>query len=88
MTWVVQFWNDESGSATVEWVVMTAASVAMGLAVMSYVSEGVENLSNDVRSALSGFEIMTSFDQWDDFRAQQAAAAAAEGAGSEDAPSE
>lgn len=86
MTCVAQFWNDESGSATVEWVVMTAASVAMGLAVMSYVSEGVENLSNDVRSALSGFEIMTSFDQWDDFRAHQAAAA--EGAGSEDAPSE
>jgi Flp pilus assembly pilin Flp len=87
MICLARFWNEESGSATVEWVVMTAASVAMGLAVMSYVSEGVESLSNDVRSALSGFEIMTSFDQWDDFRAQQAAAAA-EAAGSEDAPSE
>ena len=76
MICLARFWNEESGSATVEWVVMTAASVAMGLAVMSYVSEGVESLSNDVRSALSGFEIMTSFDQWDDFRAQQAAAAA------------
>ncbi|WP_420397176.1 Flp family type IVb pilin [Nioella sp.] len=86
MTCVAQFWNEENGSATVEWVVMTAASVAMGLAVMSYVSEGVENLSNDVRSALSGFEIMTSFDQWDDFRAQQAAEAAA--AASEDAESQ
>lgn len=81
MILLAQFWNDESGSATVEWVVMTAASVGMGLAVMSYVSEGVENLSNDVRSALSGFEIMTSFDQWDDFRAQQTAAAEAAGSG-------
>ncbi|MGI3186605.1 Flp family type IVb pilin [Nioella aestuarii] len=75
MTCLQRFWTDESGSATAEWVVMTAASVAMGMAVMSYVSEGVESLSNEVSSALSGFEIMTSFDQWDEFRAQQAAAA-------------
>jgi len=74
MTCLSRFWIDENGSATVEWVVMTAASVAMGMAVMSYVSAGVEALSNEVRSTLGDFEIMTSFDQWDDFRNQQAAA--------------
>lgn len=78
MTCLTRFLMDESGSATVEWVVMTAASVAMGLAVMSYVSAGVESLSNEVRATLSDFQIMTSFDQWDDFRAQQAAAQADE----------
>lgn len=72
-----KFVSDESGAATVEWVVMTAASVAMGLAVMSYVRDGVESLSGEIRDALSGFTIMTSFDEWDDFRAEQAAAAAA-----------
>jgi|SRR6056297_1701399 len=66
---------DESGAATVEWVVLTAALVAMTLTVMSYVSEGVESLSEDIRDALSGFTIMTSFEDWDDFRAEQAAAA-------------
>jgi len=71
------FLLSESGSATVEWVVMTAASVAMGMAVMSYVSAGVESLSNEVRATLSGFEIMTSFDQWDEFRANADAQAAA-----------
>lgn len=75
MTCVSSFWTDENGSATVEWVVMTAASVAMGMAVMSYVSAGVEALSNEMRATLSDFEIMTSFDQWDAFRAEQAAAA-------------
>lgn len=77
MTCLARFWTDESGSATVEWVVMTAASVAIGLTVMSYVSAGVESLSNEVRSALSDFEIMTSFDQWDAFRSEQAAIAQA-----------
>ena len=75
---LTRFLSDESGSATVEWVVMTAASVAIGMTVMSYVSAGVESLSTEIREALSGFTIMTSFDQWDDFRAG-AGAASAEG---------
>ena len=64
---------DESGAATVEWVVMTSASVAIGLSVMSYVSDGVESLSNEIRGAMSDFTIMTSFDQWGEFRNQQIA---------------
>lgn len=81
MTCLARFWTDESGSATVEWVVMTSASVAIGLTVMSYVSAGVESLSNEVRSALGDFEIMTSFDQWDTFRSEQAAIAEATASG-------
>ncbi len=74
--YVHQFVREESGAATVEWVVLTAAMVGIGLAVMSYVSEGVESLSEDIRDALSGFTIMTSFEEWDDFRAEQAAGGA------------
>ncbi len=70
-----QFLHDESGSATVEWVVMTAASVAMGMAVMSYVRDGIEDLSNDIRSTLDGISIKTSFEEWDAFRADAAAQA-------------
>lgn len=79
MSDLTRFLTDESGAATVEWVVMTAASVAIALTVMSYVSAGVESLSNEIRGALSNFTIMTSFDQWDTFRAQNAPEAAPTG---------
>lgn len=64
------FLTDESGAVTVEWVVLTAASVGMGLAVMSVVSAGVQDAATDIESFLSNVPIMTSFDQWDAFRAQ------------------
>lgn len=66
---LARFARSECGAATVDWVVLTAASVAMGMAVMSYVRDGVEDLSNDIRDALSGITIKTSFEDWDEFRA-------------------
>ncbi len=62
------FITSESGAATVDWVVLTAASVAMGLAVMSVVADGIENLSGDIQNALSNVEIHISFEDWDNFR--------------------
>lgn len=47
------FINDESGAVTVDWVVLTAALVGLGLAVMSVVSGGVENISNDIGQSLA-----------------------------------
>jgi len=61
-TQLFQFWQDEDGSSTVEMVVMMAASISMGLAMMNSVSTGIENLSNDISTFLSGYEITTSFD--------------------------
>ncbi|MGG7645474.1 Flp family type IVb pilin [Rhodovulum sp. YNF3179] len=49
------FNNDESGAVTVDWVVLTAAIVGLGIAVLAAVSGGVGNLSTDIDSALSGF---------------------------------
>ncbi|UWQ17528.1 Flp family type IVb pilin [Jannaschia sp. M317] len=46
------FSADESGAVTVDWVVLTAALVGLGLAVMSVISGGIENLSNDVNDVL------------------------------------
>lgn len=43
----------EDGAVTVDWVVLTAALVGLGLAVISVVSGGVENLSNDIGQALA-----------------------------------
>jgi Flp pilus assembly pilin Flp len=46
------FIADESGAVTVDWVVLTAALVGLGLAVMAVVSGGVEDLSQEVQDAL------------------------------------
>ena len=47
------FVSDESGAVTVDWVVLTAAIVGLGLAVISVVSGGVEDLSGDISNALT-----------------------------------
>lgn len=47
------FATSESGAVTVDWVVLTAALVGLGLAVMAVVSGGVENLSGDIGQALA-----------------------------------
>jgi len=46
------FLSDDSGAVTVDWVVLTAALVGLGLAVMSVVSGGIENLSGDINTQL------------------------------------
>ena len=46
------FCSDQSGAVTVDWVVLTAALVGLGLAVMSIVSGGIEELSDDISNAL------------------------------------
>ena len=55
------FLNAESGAVTVDWVVLTAAIVGLGLAVMAVVSSGVENLSGDIQTQLETNHITTAF---------------------------
>ena len=53
------FKNDESGAVTVDWVVLTAAIVGLGLIVMQTVGGGIEELAGeinaDLRSDTSGY---------------------------------
>lgn len=58
---IVAFWADESGAATVDWVVLTAASVGLGVAVMGQISDGVESLSREVDTFLRSDIISTTF---------------------------
>ena len=55
------FFADESGAVTVDWVVLTAALVGLGLAVMSLVSGGIEDLSDDINDGLAGQTIADTF---------------------------
>lgn len=58
---ITAFWADESGAATVDWVVLTAASVGLGVAVMGEIRDGVEDLSREVDTFLRSDIISTSF---------------------------
>ncbi len=55
------FSEDESGAVTVDWVVLTAAIVGTGIAVLSTVSTGIDDLSSDVSGQLAVSQITTSF---------------------------
>ncbi|MDG3042052.1 hypothetical protein [Roseicyclus marinus] len=54
------FAKSESGAVTVDWVVLTAALVGLGLAVMTVVSNGIEDLSGDISTALVDTDPMTN----------------------------
>ena len=58
---VKTFLADESGAVTVDWVVLTAAIVGLGIAVMASVSGGLEDLSGDIEDQLTGQGISTTF---------------------------
>lgn len=47
------FKNDEAGAVTVDWVVLTAAIVGLGLVVMTTVGDGIDDLGTTVASDLS-----------------------------------
>ena len=59
---IKNFASNESGAVTVDWVVLTAALVGLGLAVMAVVSGGVQDLSQDIDTQLVGQGIDTTFD--------------------------
>lgn len=59
MAWI----KDESGAVTVDWVVLTAGLVGLGLATISVVSTGVQDTSEDVDQQLQGTIISTNFTQ-------------------------
>ncbi|PTW50786.1 Flp family type IVb pilin [Rhodovulum kholense] len=47
------FAKDESGAVTVDWVVLTAAIVGLGIAVLGTVRGGVNSLGDNIASSLS-----------------------------------
>jgi len=59
------FVASENGAVTVDWVVLTAAIVGLGLATMAVVSGGVEDLSGDIDTQLVSMDIGSMYD-WTD----------------------
>jgi len=53
------FAADESGAVTVDWVVLTAAIVGLGLAVVTSVRTGVSSLGTNISTSLSSASVAT-----------------------------
>jgi len=49
---IKNFRNDEDGAVTVDFVVLTAAIVVLGLAVGGAISAGAGGLANEIKTAL------------------------------------
>ncbi|MEC7761254.1 MAG: hypothetical protein VX874_04980 [Pseudomonadota bacterium] len=63
---VKRFLKDTSGAVTVDWVVLTAAIVGIGVAVLTSVSGGTTTLASTVSSEISGMEVLSSSGDWTD----------------------
>ncbi|MBV1866346.1 MAG: hypothetical protein KUG69_00345 [Marinosulfonomonas sp.] len=52
LNFIKNFKNDEDGAVTVDWVVLTAAIVGLGIAVLASVSSGTTDLAGKISSNL------------------------------------
>ncbi len=55
------FFDDDAGAVTVDWVVLTAAIVGLGIASYTVVSGGVSDISTDISGQLSNQQIVSAF---------------------------
>lgn len=49
---IKNFRKDEDGAVTVDWVVLTAAIVGLGIAVLSSVRSGAETMAGNIETEL------------------------------------
>ena len=56
---IKNFVADDSGAVTVDWVVLTAAIVGLGLAVITSVRSGVSSLGTNISNSLSSASVAT-----------------------------
>ncbi|HDR29343.1 Flp family type IVb pilin [Rhodovulum sp.] len=54
---IKRFHKDESGAVTVDWVVLTAAIVGLGIAVLTSVRTGVNHVAEEIEGALTSAEV-------------------------------
>ena len=57
-----KFHEAEDGAVTVDWVVLTAAVVGLGIAALAAVKGGMKTLTTNINSQLSAQSINTTFD--------------------------
>ena len=58
---LTSFARDEDGAVTVDWVVLTAAIVGLGIAVLTTVGGATDDYADDIGEHLSGLGIKTVY---------------------------
>ena len=53
LNYIKNFRADEDGAVTVDWVVLTAAIVGLGIAVLSSVRTGAETMAGNIETELN-----------------------------------
>ncbi|WP_420859819.1 hypothetical protein [Marivivens marinus] len=56
---LIEFQNDDEGAVTVDWVVLTAAVVGLGIAVVTTIGNGALDQSTGVGARLSAQSVAT-----------------------------
>ena len=59
LNFIKNFRRDEDGAVTVDWVVLTAAIVGLGIAVLTSVGNGTTALRSKISSNLSAHSLTT-----------------------------
>ncbi len=59
------FLRDEDGAVSVDWVVLTAALVGLGLAVTNVVGSGMEDLAQEIRLQLLQDHMVSGFNGYE-----------------------
>ena len=57
---LINFRKDEDGAVTVDWVVLTAAIVGLGIAVLASVRGGVETQTDNIVGELESDTLITT----------------------------
>jgi Flp pilus assembly pilin Flp len=57
MNLIKNFRNDEDGAVTVDWVVLTAAIVGLGIAILTTVQTGTQTLADNISSELADITV-------------------------------
>ncbi|SIN80150.1 Flp family type IVb pilin [Vannielia litorea] len=52
-----RFSRDDSGAVTVDWVVLTAAIVGLGIAVIAMIAQGATQTSGSIGNVLGSMEV-------------------------------
>lgn len=52
LNFIKTFRTDEDGAVTVDWVVLTAAIVGLGIAVLASVKSGAETMADNIEAEL------------------------------------
>ena len=59
LNFIKNFRNDEDGAVTVDWVVLTAAVVGLGIAGVTAVNTGITDLANEIQTSLEAGDVTT-----------------------------